>query len=191
MNVLEELQGRRTVTLTSGINEKQAGDLRHRLLELDLASGQEILLLIDSDGGYAHPAFSVYDMISSLRSPVTGIVVGQCYSMATVILQACGKRMALENATFFLHFINSELEFSHRLPKKKIRALFERRYREGRDSQRKAERVIAARAGRPAKEIRKLMRAGDELQARFCADEAKKIGLIDGIIENPRGLFAQ
>lgn len=80
MNVLEELQDRRTVTLTNSINEAQAADLRHRLMELGFASDNEIRLLIDSNGGATQCSLSICDMISCLQAPVTGIVVGQCFS---------------------------------------------------------------------------------------------------------------
>jgi ATP-dependent Clp protease protease subunit len=95
MDVLRELQGRRTLMLPCRIDEKIATDLRYRLLELSLESDEEIRLVIDSDGGYSEPSLSITDMIASITAPVIGIVIGKCYSMAVVILQACRKRLAL------------------------------------------------------------------------------------------------
>jgi ATP-dependent Clp protease protease subunit len=88
MDVLEKLQERRTVTLNDNINQEQAANLGHRLLELALESDEEIRLLIDSDGGNVQPALSICDVIASIKAPVIGIVIGRCFSMAVVILQA-------------------------------------------------------------------------------------------------------
>jgi ATP-dependent protease ClpP protease subunit len=90
---------------------------------------------------------------------------------------------------FLLHFINTEVEFSFHLSEQEIRALFERRYLEGQDAQRKSEQLIAARTGKPVHEIRDLMHTGDSLRVRLNAEEAASIGLIDEIIPDPKGLF--
>lgn len=190
MDILKELTDRRTLALTDDIDQEQAIHLRHGLLKLELeSSDQEIRLLIDSDGGHVRPALYIRDVIASLMAPVTGIVVGRCHSMATVILQACAKRLALEHAMFLPHFVSTDFIFSHRFSKKQIQKLFERRYLESKAAQRESERLLAARSGRSLKEIRRLMRDGDDFGAQLSAYEARRIGLIDEIIRDPKGLF--
>jgi len=190
MDILQELTNRRTLALTDGIDQEQAINLRHGLLKLELESPKkEIRLLIDSDGGHTRPALYVYDVIASLEAPVTGIVVGKCHSMATVILQACTKRLALEHAMFLPHFVSTTFVFSQRFPKKQILKLIERRYLEGRVVQRECERLLAARSGKSLKDVRKLMRDGDDFGAQLSAREAQRVGLIDGIIRDSKGLF--
>jgi ATP-dependent protease ClpP protease subunit len=185
MDVLEKLQERRTVTLNDNINQEQAANLGHRLLELALESDEEIRLLIDSDGGNVQPALSICDVIASIKAPVIGIVIGRCFSMAVVILQACKKRMAAEHATFFLHHASSTFTFSQDLSEKEVRTLFNRCYLESKNSQAASEQVITSRTGRSAKDIQKMMHDGDALSARLNVEEAKAAGLIDGIIDNP------
>ena len=150
---------------------------------------KEIRLLIDSDGGHTRPALYVYDVIASLEAPVTGIVVGKCHSMATVILQACAKRLALEHAMFLPHFVSTTFVFSHRFSKKQIQKLFDRRYLESETIQQECERILAERSGKSLTEIRKLMRDGDDFGAQLSASEARRIGLIDEIVRDPKGLF--
>lgn len=191
MDIIERLHGQRTVVLTDCIDEEQTTSLLNKLLEFNLDSHREIRLLINSNGGQTQPALSICDIISSIVSPVTGIVINRCFSMALVILQTCKKRLALKHALFLPHFTTTNLHFSHLLSEEDIRALFERRYLEGRNTQRKSERLIASRSGMSIREIRRLMRDGDVLGAQLSAEEARTVGLIDRIIENPKWLFAK
>ena len=191
MDIEDKLQERRILTLGDNINRHQADSLREKLMQLELESDKKIFLLIDSNGGDAAPGFAIYDLITCLRAPVIGIVVGRCSSMAVTILQACEKRIALKHASFFLHCISVTFSFSYHLSDEEIGVLFERRRFEGRESQMKSEEVLASRAGRSVEDIWKLMRDGDVLDARIGSDEAKANGLIDEITENPKEFWGE
>jgi ATP-dependent Clp endopeptidase proteolytic subunit ClpP len=191
MDIQEKLHERRIVALSDNINSEQADKLRRKLLEFELESDREILLIIDSDGGGTASALSICDAISCLRAPITGIVVGECSSMAVVVLQMCAKRKALKYARFLLHFLSTNFSFSNHLSDEDIEKLYRRRLVEGRNGQIYSEQVIAGRTGKPVEEIRELMLDGDTLDARLNAEEAKKLNLIDEIIDDPKGLFSQ
>jgi len=191
MDIQEKLHERRTVSLSNDINREQADKIRKKLLEFEIESDKEIYLLIDSTGGETQAAFSICDLISCLKAPVTGIVLGRCSSAAVTILQSCNKRCALKHTFFFLHFISVSFNFSAHLSDEEIEALFERRRYEGKDQQAKSEQLIATRTGKTVEEIRKLMLDGDVLDARLSAGEAMIYGLIDEIIENPKELLAE
>jgi ATP-dependent Clp protease protease subunit len=188
--ILERLYGRRIVLLGSDIKQGVADEVRAKLLEMALESKEEIRLLIDSNGGYSESSLSICDTIACLEAPVTGIVIGKCYSMAVTVLQCCKKRLSLPNATFLLHYISSHFDISYHLPEVDFRAILERRIEEGRANQLKNERIIANRTGLSIEVVRKLMRDGDVLDSHLSAGEAKMYGLIEQIVEDPTIVFA-
>ena len=73
------------------------------LLYLDSLDTAPILFFINSIGGHCGHGMAIHDVIKSITSPVTLIAMGSLMSMATIIAQACDKRMALENTTFMIH----------------------------------------------------------------------------------------
>lgn len=64
---------------------------------------EEITLHIHSPGGYVTEGFAIHDYIRSLGKPVTTIVEGMCYSIATVIALAGDKRLMTSNSDFMIH----------------------------------------------------------------------------------------
>lgn len=78
----------------------------HNMVE---ANASSITLCIDSIGGIARGGFELYDFISNLKVPVTGIVTGRAESMALVVLQACNKRLMMREATVLAHHISIEV----------------------------------------------------------------------------------
>jgi ATP-dependent Clp protease, protease subunit len=66
---------------------------------------RDISLYINSPGGSITAGMAIYDTMQYIRSPVTTICVGQCASMAAVLLAAGtkGKRFALPNSRILIH----------------------------------------------------------------------------------------
>ena len=65
----------RTVLLFGPIEPKLTKDIFERLLVLDAADDERpIRLLINSPGGVADDGFAIYDLIKSLKAPVTSVV---------------------------------------------------------------------------------------------------------------------
>lgn len=191
MDVFEKFCEKRIITV-GRITPEFADKIGAALIKLSMEStDKEIRFLIDSGGGSVASTLSTCDLIKSLHTPVTGIVLGECFSMAVTLLQACGRRLAVQHARFLLHFASTNFEFSHQLSDEEIRKLFERRLIEGRRGQTQNEHFLATRTGRTVEEIRRLMWEGDEVDAKLSAYDALKIGLIDDIIEDPSGLFEE
>jgi len=65
---------------------------------------RDISLYINSPGGSITAGMAIYDTMQYIRSPVTTICVGQCASMAAVLLAAGtkGKRFALPNSRILI-----------------------------------------------------------------------------------------
>lgn len=64
---------------------------------------KDVTLHIHSPGGYATEGFAIHDYIRSLGKPVTTIVEGMCYSIATVIALAGDTRLMTSNSDFMIH----------------------------------------------------------------------------------------
>lgn len=129
-----------------------------------------IKLLISSDGGDTFAGLELIDMIQNSKTPVWTINMGHEYSMAAIVGLAGHKRYAAKNASFLIHdgavSINDSGSKVHDFIKFDIQ-LNER--------------------------IKKFVLSKSEITARmynskarnewyFFAEEAKKLGMIDGII---------
>lgn len=64
---------------------------------------ESITLHIHSPGGYVSEGFAIHDYVRSLGKPVTTIIEGMCYSIATVIALAGDTRKMTSNADFMIH----------------------------------------------------------------------------------------
>ena len=66
-------------------------------------NAESITLHIHSPGGYVTEGFAIHDYIRSLGKPVTAIIEGMCYSIATVIALAGDTRVMTSNSDFMIH----------------------------------------------------------------------------------------
>jgi len=72
-------------------------------LQTKARSATSLLVLIDSYGGDVDEAEKVYNYLRSLSIPVTTAATGQCYSAASIILQAGKQRLVAQNAEVMIH----------------------------------------------------------------------------------------
>ena len=96
----------RIVFLGPPIDDQIANLIIAQLLYLEREDpDKDISMYINSPGGIISAGLAVYDTMQLLRSNVSTICVGECASMATVLLAAGtnGKRYALPNATIHIH----------------------------------------------------------------------------------------
>jgi ATP-dependent Clp protease protease subunit len=96
----------RIIFLGTPIDDQIANLIIAQLLYLEREdSDKEINMYIHSPGGIISAGLAVYDTMQLLRCDMATICVGECASMATVLLAAGtkGKRYALPNATIHIH----------------------------------------------------------------------------------------
>jgi ATP-dependent Clp protease protease subunit len=96
----------RIVFLGTPIDDQIANLIIAQLLYLEREDpDKDISMYINSPGGVISAGLAVYDTLQLLRSDVSTICVGECASMATVLLAAGakGKRYALPNSTIHIH----------------------------------------------------------------------------------------
>lgn len=93
----------RRVYLTGEITDEVAEQVIERLLDLDQSALAPIYLFINSPGGYITPGLAIYDIMNTLNSSVHTIGVGECCSIATIILSGGASRMATKHTNIMIH----------------------------------------------------------------------------------------
>jgi ATP-dependent Clp protease protease subunit len=96
----------RIIFLGTPIDDQIANLIIAQLLYLEREdSDKDINMYIHSPGGIISAGLAIYDTMQLLRCDMATICVGECASMATVLLAAGtkGKRYALPNATIHIH----------------------------------------------------------------------------------------
>jgi ATP-dependent Clp protease, protease subunit len=101
-----KILGDRKVFLWGQVDDDSAKHVIDRLLYLDMVdSGKDIQLIINSPGGYVTSGMAMYDVIKSLKSPVSTICMGFAASMGSLLLSVGtkGKRFIYPNAKVMIH----------------------------------------------------------------------------------------
>lgn len=68
-----------------------------------LKDKKRIIININSPGGGVFAGMTIYNIIKSLPSETVGVVHGMAASIASVILQACDRRVVLAGAMVMIH----------------------------------------------------------------------------------------
>jgi ATP-dependent Clp protease protease subunit len=133
---------------------------------------KDIHLYINSPGGSITAGMAIYDTMQFIRPDVTTICVGQCASMAALLLTAGakGKRFALPNSRILIHQPSGGAQGQAT----DIRIMAEEilRMRE------LTSRIMAKHTGQPYENIERDV----ERDRIMSAQQAKEYGLIDEVI---------
>ena len=105
-DIYSRLLNDRVIFLGTEIDDHVANLVIAQLLHLESADpDKDISLYINSPGGSVTSGLAIYDTMQFIRSDVSTICVGQCASMAAVLLTAgaAGKRYALPRSRVLIH----------------------------------------------------------------------------------------
>jgi len=105
-DIYSRLLNDRVVFLGTEIDDHIANLLIAQLIHLESADPEkEINLYINSPGGSVTSGLAIYDTMQFIKPPVSTICIGQCASMAAVLLAAGapGKRFALPHSRVLIH----------------------------------------------------------------------------------------
>lgn len=94
------------IFIGSEINDEVANSVIAQLLYLDAErTEKDISLYINSPGGNITSGLGIYDTMQFIQSDIATICVGQCASMAAILLASGtpGKRHALPNSRIIIH----------------------------------------------------------------------------------------
>jgi len=113
MDIYSRLLADRIVMLGSGVNDEIANSLVAQLLFLQSDDPKaDIHLYINSPGGSVTAGMAVYDTMQFVTCDVATYCMGQCASMAAVLLAAGaeGKRHTLPNSRIMIHQPSAGME---------------------------------------------------------------------------------
>jgi ATP-dependent Clp protease protease subunit len=164
----------RVIFLGEPIDDAVANTLIAQLLFLDTENSKEdIKIYINSPGGSVTSAMAIYDTMQFVKAPVSTICIGQAASAAAVLL-ACGakgKRLILPNSRVLIHQVMGGAEGQQK--DVEIQA---------REMMRIKNQINAILAKHTGQNIKKIENDTDR-DYFMTADEAKKYGIVDKIIQ--------
>lgn len=91
----------RTIYISGEVNDEMLECVCNGLVGLGIS--KPILLVLNSGGGDLATAWSIYDLIYNYPCEVNIVVIGQCCSAATIILQAGYRRFITPNSYLMIH----------------------------------------------------------------------------------------
>lgn len=173
--ILDLVQKKRVIILNEEITANMSRDFGTAMVWLNAQSEEEIKIIIDCNGGGANAGLDMYDMIKFSSAPVTGIVYSRASSMASVILQACKKRLALPHSRILIHYLRM-----NEIPFNEMEENFEEAIKTARGQQDGINEIYQKATGKSLEEIKSAMKADKSMTAQ----EALEFGLIDEIISS-------
>ena len=174
-DIYSRLLKERVIFMVGQVEDHMANLIVAQLLFLESENpDKDIHLYINSPGGSVTAGMAIYDTMQFIKPDVSTLCIGQAASMGAFLLAggAKGKRFALPNSRMMIHQPlggysgqASDIDI-HAKEILKIRT--------------KLNSKLALHTGQTMKQIEK-----DTDRDRFMdADEAKKYGLIDGVLEH-------
>ena len=177
MDVFSRLMMDRIIFLGTEVNDYTANVIQAQLLYLDsIDPEKDISIYINSPGGSVYAGLGIYDTMQYISSDVSTICTGMAASMAAVLLVAgqAGKRYALPHSRVMIHQPMggiqgqaSDIEITAR----EILKLKEELYK-----------IISTHSGQPFEKVE----ADSDRDYWMIASEAKKYGMIDKVLVNPK-----
>jgi ATP-dependent Clp protease protease subunit len=175
MDIYSRLLKDRIIFLGTAVTDEVANAIVAQLLFLQAEDPKApVHLYINSPGGSVTAGLAIYDTMQFISCEVATYCVGQCASMAAVLLAAGtpGKRSALPNARILIHQPSAGMEGTAEdimIHAKEFGKIKER-----------LNRILLKHTGHPLEKIER-----DTDRDRFMsAEEAQGYGLIDRVIEH-------
>lgn len=174
-DIYSRLLNERVVFLGHDISDPIANLVIAQLIHLESEDpDRDINLYINSPGGSVTAGLAIYDTMQYIRCDVATICIGQCASMAAVLLAAGapGKRSALPNSRILIHQPWGGAQ--GQVTDIEIQAKEMLRMRRAIDT------ILAQHTGQPVEKIH----ADTERDNIMTAEEAAQYGLVDTVVAN-------
>jgi ATP-dependent Clp protease protease subunit len=162
----------RIIFLGTAIDDTVANVVVAQMLFLEAQDpDRDIYLYLNSPGGVVSAGLAIYDTMQFIKAPVATICMGQCASMAAVLLAAGapGKRSALPHSRIMIHQImgGSQGQATDiEIATKEILVL-----------KAKINQILGHHTGQSAEKLEK----DTDRNYFMSAEEAKKYGLVDEV----------
>ncbi len=173
-DIYSRLLKERIIFLGEPIDDAVVNTVIAQLLFLDAENSKEdIKIYINSPGGSVTSAMALYDTMQHVKADVSTICIGQAASAAAVLLScgAKGKRFSLPNSRVLIHQVMGGAEGQQK--DVEIQAQEMKRIKN------QVNAILAKHTGQAVSKIEK----DTDRDYFMTADEAKKYGIIDKIIQ--------
>jgi ATP-dependent Clp protease protease subunit len=173
-DIFSRLLKERIVFITGPIEDGMSTLVVAQLLFLEAENPKkEISMYINSPGGVVTSGMAIYDTMQFIRPPVSTLCVGQAASMGSLLLTAGekGQRFALPNARIMLHQPSGGFQGQA--------SDIERHAEDIIKMKRRLEDIYVKATGQNRETIDRTL----DRDYFMTADEAKKYGLIDSVID--------
>ncbi len=173
-DIYSRLLKERIIFLTGQINDNVASLITAQLLFLEAEDPKkEIYLYINSPGGLVTAGLGIYDTMQYIKPEISTLCIGQAASMGSFLLAAGtkGKRYSLPNSRIMVHQPSAGFQGQAtdiQIHAKEILSLKER-----------LNKIYSKHTGKSVEEISDAL----ERDNFMTAEEAKKFGLIDSVVE--------
>ena len=173
-DIYSRLLKERIIFLVGPVNDNVSTLITAQLLFLESENPKkEISFYINSPGGLVTSGLGIYDTIQYIKPPVSTLCIGQASSMGSFLLAAGekGKRYSLPNSRIMVHQPSAGFQGQAtdiQIHAKEILSLKER-----------LNKIYSKHTGKSVEEIAKAL----ERDNFMTADDAKKFGLIDSVVE--------
>ena len=173
-DIYSRLLKERIIFLTGPIDDNIASLICAQLLFLESENPKkEINFYINSPGGLVTAGLGIYDTMQYINSPVSTLCIGQASSMGSFLLAAGekGKRFSLPNSRIMVHQPSAGFQGQAtdiQIHAKEILTLKDR-----------LNKIYSKHTGKTVDEIANAL----ERDNFMTAEDAKKFGLIDSVVE--------
>ena len=173
-DIYSRLLKERIIFLVGPINDNVASLVTAQLLFLEAEDPKkEIYLYINSPGGLVTAGLGIYDTMQYVKPDISTLCIGQAASMGSFLLAAGtkGKRFSLPNSRIMVHQPSAGFQGQAtdiQIHAKEILSLKER-----------LNKIYSKHTGKTIDEISEAL----ERDNFMTAEEAKKFGLIDSVVE--------
>jgi len=178
--VANGIDDNRFIYVSGQFNEDKAKDVVNRLLDLEIKNPtKDIIMYIDSYGGYIHSFLAIHDAIKMIRCDVATVCIGKAMSCGQLLLMSGtkGKRFITPNSRILIHQIAT-------LTCGKI-ADIELDINESKELQKIIEGMIVKYTNITSKKLVEIMK----YDSYFSAKQAMDLGVVDHLITSPNVLY--
>ena len=174
-DIYSRLLKERIIFLTGGVDDMVSSLICAQLLFLESENpAKDIFFYINSPGGSVNSGLAIYDTMQYIKPDVSTVCIGQAASMGSLLLMAGkkNKRFSLPHSRIMTHQPSGGVQGQA--------TDIEIHAREILDLRKKLNNIYVKHTGQNLNFVEKIM----ERDNFMSAEEAKKIGLIDKVVEN-------
>ena len=174
-DIFSRLLKERIIFLTGGVDDMVSSLICAQLLFLESENpAKDIFFYINSPGGSVNAGLAIYDTMQYIKPDVSTVCIGQAASMGSLLLMAGkkNKRFSLPHSRIMTHQPSGGVQGQA--------TDIEIHAREILDLRKKLNNIYVKHTGQNLNFVEKIM----ERDNFMSAEEAKKIGLIDKVVEN-------